>query len=109
MIEELCIENKISATIVNARFIKPLDTKMLDELVDLRLPFLIYEEVVKEGSLASMILLYFAKKHYNCYVDVMDLPCNYIKHGEIKAIKERLEMDPLSIRKRIELIINENR
>ncbi|MGM9972140.1 MAG: 1-deoxy-D-xylulose-5-phosphate synthase [Anaeroplasmataceae bacterium] len=89
-IKNIIIDNRLNVLLINARFIKPLDTKMLDYLFSLELPILVYEQVVKSGSLFSSILTYATKfskmptiKGINIDDDVT------IKHGDIKSVLDR--------------------
>lgn len=84
-------ENNLDISIVNARFIRPLDTFILDELASLNLPIIIYEQVVETSSLGMMITSYFNKKHYNTEnIHTMSFDKDdIVRHGEIKEVLER--------------------
>ena len=51
-------ENNISMIVINARFFKPIDTRMIDELCSYDLSIYVYETDCKIGSLSSAILEY---------------------------------------------------
>ena len=55
-IKNIIIENNLSITLINARFIRPMDKEMLNNLFDQRRPILVYEQVVKSGSLYEKIV-----------------------------------------------------
>ena len=55
-IKNLIIENNLSIALINARFIRPMDIDMLNQLFDSNLPILVYEQVVENGSLYSKII-----------------------------------------------------
>ncbi len=60
--ESLCMEHKIDAYVVNARFLKPMDTDMLDLLGSYNLPIIIYETDIKNGALNMYICSYYVQQ-----------------------------------------------
>ena len=48
--------NQLSLRVVNARFFKPFDTEMLEELCAMQLPIIVYESDVQIGGLSSAIV-----------------------------------------------------
>lgn len=52
---------KIDAKIINARFIRPLDTSMLKALLEMDKPIFVYEEAYGSGTLYHHILEFMAK------------------------------------------------
>ncbi len=55
--------NNLDVTIINARFIRPLDQEMILRIVSMDLPILLYEQVVRSGSLFNMISTYLYKNN----------------------------------------------
>ncbi len=108
MIEKLVIDHKINASVINALFIKPMDNNMLIQLAKLNKPILVYEEVVKDGSLSSKIALFYAENNISVNLSFMVLDDKYIPHGDIKTLKKELKMDEESILDRISDLLNEN-
>lgn len=86
-IKNIIIENNLSIMLVNARFIRPLDERMLDELFDLEKPILVYEQVIKNGSLYEKILDYknrFSKTSHIKGINISD--DTIIRFGEVKNV-----------------------
>lgn len=54
--DKLAKEN-ISVKVINARFLKPYDTKLFKELIKMDKPIIIYEENLKLGSLGSVLAI----------------------------------------------------
>ena len=75
----------ISAAIVNARFIKPLDEAMLDMLADRRVPIVTMEEGAVLGGFGSAVLEYYAERGFgDVAIRCMGVPDVFIEHGSIK-------------------------
>jgi 1-deoxy-D-xylulose-5-phosphate synthase len=76
---------RIHARVINARFIKPMDVRMLDELAGQGLPMLVVEEAAQAGGLGSAVLEYYAE-HAAVMprVRLMGIPDQFIEHGSIK-------------------------
>jgi 1-deoxy-D-xylulose-5-phosphate synthase len=58
-------DNNLDLSVINARFIRPLDEAMLDKIAQSNLPLFVYEQVVESSCLAMMMNFYFMKKGYN--------------------------------------------
>jgi 1-deoxy-D-xylulose-5-phosphate synthase len=56
--------NEMPLAIVNARFIKPLDEKLIEEIVHWHIPVFVYQPDMEIGGLASGILEYCARVIY---------------------------------------------
>jgi len=77
----------ISARVINARFIKPMDEAMLEELAYDDMPVISIEEGVLKGGFGSGVLEYFhGAAHYHMEVDCMGIPDRFIEHGAVKEL-----------------------
>lgn len=86
-IKNLIIDNSLNVLLINARFIKPLDYKMLDYLFSLNLPILVYEQVVKSGSLFTNILAYASKVSKSPIIKGIYIDDDVIiKHGDKESL-----------------------
>lgn len=81
--------------LINARFIKPLDEKVLSQLEGTRL--LVVEEVIKHGSLGSLI----RDKNLNIEVETYGVDDIYLDAGTTKELREELGIDVDSILKKL--------
>ncbi|ALS28395.1 1-deoxy-D-xylulose-5-phosphate synthase [Paenibacillus cisolokensis] len=80
----------LNVRIVNARFIKPLDGKMLMRLADEGLPIVVMEESSELGGLGSAIMEYYALQGRDgVTIRLMGVPDRFIEHGSIK--EQRIE------------------
>ena len=77
-------------TCVNARFAKPLDTELLDELAADHELFVTVEENVKNGGFGEHVAAYMEA----CHPEVRVLPIaiwnRFVEHGEIKSLRARI-------------------
>lgn len=88
--EELQKEGK-SIRVVNARFIKPLDESMLNEILSEGMPILTIEEAVLQGGFGSSVLEYIHdKKVSHIKVERMGIPDEFIEHGSVDALLEEI-------------------
>ena len=89
--------DKINATLVNARFIKPLDTKILDRLALKHKKIVTMEENVKNGGFGMSVSEYMQKYHPEVKVQIIALPDAFITHGNPKLLKAKAGIDADSI------------
>ena len=86
-LKEVVTNNNISANIVNARCIKPIDTETLDAIFSNGLPILIVEQTVNNGTLYHKVLEHkeinnYKSKVYNYGINTDTI----IKHGNINDV-----------------------
>jgi 1-deoxy-D-xylulose-5-phosphate synthase len=95
----------ISVKVINARFIKPLDEKMLLELFKEDMPILTIEEAVLQGGFGSSILEFAHEKgfHHN-EIDCMGIPDQFIEHGSVEKLLEEIGMTTDDVVKRLNIL-----
>lgn len=105
--EELKKEN-ISVKVVNARFIKPMDTAMLNDLFQSGKPILTIEEAILQGGFGSAVLEFASTNNYqNVRVDRMGIPDLYVEHGDVDKLLEEIHLTTEeSIKKIREMVCN---
>ncbi len=91
----------IHCEVINMRFIKPLDTKMLDDIVSRHNKIVTLEESTLVGGFGSGILEYFAEKNYKNDVLRIGLPDKFVDHGTQKELHSLLGIDPEGIAKKV--------
>ncbi|MGE8204466.1 1-deoxy-D-xylulose-5-phosphate synthase [Heyndrickxia sp. NPDC080065] len=90
-----------SIKVINARFIKPLDEKMLKDLLDSNMPILTIEEAVLEGGFGSAVLE-FAHDHGTLnIIDRMGIPDKFIEHGSVDELLSEIGLTTDEVVKRI--------
>ena len=88
-------------TLINARFVKPLDEKMLDRLAENHDLLVTIEENVKSGGFGMAVADYMRRKHPQVRVLIFAVPDQFIEHGNPEKLKEKLGLDPVSIYEKI--------
>lgn len=90
---ELLAMQGIDVKVVNARFIKPLDHQLLDELFATGMPIMTVEEAVLAGGFGSAVIEY-AHDTYQKGVPIrrMGIPDQFIEHGNVDELLEEIGM-----------------
>ncbi|MTV20353.1 1-deoxy-D-xylulose-5-phosphate synthase [Staphylococcus delphini] len=90
-------EQGIQARVINARYIKPMDTTVLDDLGAKNMPVVTVEEAMLNGGLGSQIANYFTDHGYTNRIKRLGIDDEYIEHGDVDQILEDLGLthDPL--------------
>ena len=96
-VREKLKSDKINATLVNARFIKPLDTKILDRLALKHKKIVTMEENVKNGGFGMAVSEYMQEYHPEVRVQIIALPDAFIAHGNPKLLKAKAGINADSI------------
>ena len=100
--EKLASDGIISE-VVNMRFIKPLDTDMLDYIAGKHPKIVTLEESTLVGGFGSAVLEYFNEKNYKNDVLRMGIPDKFVDHGTQKELHHLLKIDPESIVERVKI------
>lgn len=106
-IKEMIINNNYNYTLVNARFIKPIDEDMLHELLLRNKPIFLYTSDIIKGGLGDEILEYINKHEFTNKIHIIGIDDIYVKHGSNVLLKEDLGIDIKSLFKYIEEDIND--
>ncbi|GAB0267139.1 1-deoxy-D-xylulose-5-phosphate synthase [Staphylococcus pseudintermedius] len=90
-------EQGIRARVINARYIKPMDTTVLGDLGTKNTPVVTVEEAMLNGGLGSQIANYFTDHGYTNRIKRLGIDDTYIEHGDVEQILEDLGLthDPL--------------
>lgn len=90
-------------TLINVRFVKPLDTELLDQLAKNHTLLVTIEENVESGGFGEHVVSYFSEKHTAQLPKVIKIAINdlYVEHGNVEILKKELGLDVESVLKRI--------
>jgi 1-deoxy-D-xylulose-5-phosphate synthase len=94
-------ENGIKCELINMRFIKPLDTKLLDEIGTKFEKIVTIEENSLPGGFGSAVLEYFNYKNFKNDILRIGIPDKFIDHGTQPELHKLIEIDPAGIVSRI--------
>lgn len=100
-VREMLLQDKINPTLVNARFVKPLDKKMLDRLAKEHKILVTMEENVATGGFGSQVTDYMQREHPEVKILTIALPDSFIEHGNPEKLKEKAGIDAVSVYKKI--------
>ncbi len=96
--QEMIVNRDLPVTLVNARFIKPLDESMVDSIHNASRKIIVLEDVVIAGGLGSAILEYMQAKGMDTgKVRILGLPDKFISQGTTEEIYRMYGLDDTSI------------
>jgi 1-deoxy-D-xylulose-5-phosphate synthase len=83
----------ISAKVVNARFIKPLDENMLNAIFKQDIPVLTIEEAILQGGFGSSVLEYAHDRGFHhAKIDRIGIPDRFIEHGSVNELLKEIDL-----------------
>ncbi|GGA22481.1 1-deoxy-D-xylulose-5-phosphate synthase [Paenibacillus physcomitrellae] len=98
----------IKVTVINARFLKPLDSAMLIEVAKSHAAMLVLEEASQAGSLGSAILEFYAEQEItDCDIKLMGIPDRFIEHASIKEQREQVGLTVEAVVQKVQKIKSE--
>ena len=105
--KNLIEEKQLPVSLINARFIKPIDYEMLNHLVSKNQYLLIYETDMLTGGLGSLISQYYHQNHHYVEMNCMGLDDSYVPHGKINELLKLKKLDKDSLYLKIKEILDE--
>ena len=91
-------ETGIETTVVNARFIKPLDTTVIVELASQIGKIITVEDGILMGGFGSAVLEALASESVtDVRVTTLGVPDRFIEHGDVKTLQDRYGFDTEAI------------
>jgi 1-deoxy-D-xylulose-5-phosphate synthase len=94
---EILAREGIEAEVVNARFVKPLDTRLLDMLCARFTDLVTVEDGTIVGGFGSAIVEYVSAHHPHVRVHVHGIPDRFIEHGTPDQLYEQVDLHPVGI------------
>ncbi len=90
-------------TVVNARFVKPLDSELLEELAKTHRVLITVEENTRVGGFSSAVLEELNEKKLlnGLMVEIIALPDEFVEHGSQKVLREKVGLTPEAVVQRI--------
>ncbi|MGI6118651.1 MAG: 1-deoxy-D-xylulose-5-phosphate synthase [Bilifractor sp.] len=85
------------ATLVNMRFVKPLDTDRIDDLAKDHDTFVTIEENAREGGFGTKVMDYLNRAHPDRKLKIFAIPDRFIGHGSVDWQREQAGLDAESI------------
>ena len=85
---------EIDSTVVNARFVKPLDGELIGSLVSECRRLITVEENALQGGFGSAVLEFLEEKGFNgVQVKRLGIPDNFVEHGSQDFLRKKYGID----------------
>ena len=90
-----------NVSIMNARFINPLDTELIKEAVSLHSHIVTMEENVLSGGFSQRVGSFLYSEGHFCKHTSIAIPDMYVEHGNVDLLKKEIGLDADSIVEKI--------
>ncbi len=97
---------ELGYTVVNMRFVKPLDTKLIDSLASTHKLLITLEENAIAGGAGAGIAEYLSTTSSTTPVQIIGLPDEYIEHGDRNELLTQCGLDEAGIRSQIKAVVS---
>lgn len=88
-------------SLVNARFVKPIDETLITELSKNHKLLVTIEENVRIGGYGEKVQEFVSDKNLNTTVLNIAIPDEYVEHGNVNLLRQEVRMDVKTMAKRI--------
>lgn len=86
-------ETGYSCSLINARFVKPLDTVLLEELAKDHFLFVTIEENVLTGGFGEQVMDYVSRAALDVHVRNIGISDEYVEHGNVEVLRKEVGLD----------------
>ena len=90
-----------ACSVINARFVKPVDTEILDEAAKDHRLIVTMEENVASGGFGEKVRSYLDKTHPEKKLLAIHIPDEYVEHGNVEILRREVGIDAGAIVDRI--------
>ncbi len=101
IVRERLIRRGYACSIINARFVKPIDTEILDEACKSHRMLVTMEENVASGGFGEKVRAYLSASGAAVRLLSVTIPDEYVEHGNVEELRREVGIDPDTIEKRI--------
>lgn len=88
-------------TLVNMRFVKPLDMDLLEILREGHSLIVTLEENVKSGGFGEQVMTYYGSRLHSPAVRIVAIEDKFVPHGSVEDLMHQQQMDSASVTERI--------
>ena len=85
--------NSLNTAVINARFIKPLDSSFLLEISKLKVPIFTYENEMLNGGLSSQIIAFYSDNNIDVKIKRFGIDDEFVEHGSIQSLRKHHNLD----------------
>ena len=86
-------ETGYSCSLINARFVKPLDTGILEMLAKDHCLFVTIEENVLTGGFGEQVMDYVSRAKLDVHVRNIGISDDYVEHGNVEVLRREVGLD----------------
>ncbi|MBQ2642251.1 MAG: 1-deoxy-D-xylulose-5-phosphate synthase [Eubacterium sp.] len=102
---KLLAEDNIDATLVNARFIKPIDEKLIGKLFKKYDHIIVLEEGIKKGGYGESIEVFAEESDEKVNIHVMAIEDEFVQQGSVNELRDYLGISAESVVDRVKSIL----
>ncbi|TDM04323.1 1-deoxy-D-xylulose-5-phosphate synthase [Macrococcus carouselicus] len=106
--QEVLLKEGINVEVVNARFIKPLDTAYLNKLNARRVPVMTVEESILTGGFGSLVVNYFNDQNMDVHVRRLGIDNEYIEQGDVDMLLQEIGLTTAHFIDEIKQMVGKN-
>ena len=88
-------------TLVNMRFVNPLDTELLDIIKEDHSLIVTMEENVKSGGFGEQVMTYYGSRMHGPAVRIVAIEDRFVPHGSVEDLMCQQQMDSDSVTERV--------
>lgn len=85
--------NNLNYAVINARFIKPLDESMLEEIAKLNVRIYTYENEMLNGGLSSQIVNFYSDNNIKVRIKRFGINDEFVQHGSVQSLRKHYNLD----------------
>ncbi len=100
-VRERLKECGLSCTLVNARFVKPMDEEMVRRLSATHRLIVTMEENVESGGFGERVRTFADEQELPGQILSITIPDEYVEHGNVELLKKEIGIDEETVTKRI--------
>ncbi len=90
-------EQGYSCSLINARFVKPIDEEMIDEIVQNHKLIVTLEEGIRRGGYGESVMNYIVNHGYATTVRIHAVEDEYVEQGTIAQLRKKVGLDAKSV------------
>ena len=100
-VREILKGKGLKCSLVNARFVKPIDTDYLKEAAENHRLFVTMEENVESGGYGEKVRKFVDDLRLDVNVLTIAIPDQFVTHGSVDRLRTELGIDAKSIAERV--------
>ena len=77
-------------TLVNARFVKPLDTEMIKDMASKHKAIIVVEEGIKKGGYGEAVEIFIQENGLDVAVETIAIEDQFIEHGKVDQLRSQI-------------------